>query len=186
MNEKDAARFLKEKKLSVNGYELTEQHLSVKYAPKKENLSENIELGGESEIKVLLDVSQDEDMKLKGVAREIVNRIQKLRKKAKLNLDDDVTIFIEYGNDSQLIHSVVESKRDFIEGILRKPFHIIKNKPWYFEVIEKEEFDYEDEKFNITISKSHVVLNKDALQVITLIKLLLKMLRRNIELYTLI
>ena len=165
LNEKDAARFLKEGKLYVNGFELTDQHLLVKYVPKKESLSENVELGGESEIKILLDVSQDEDMKLKGVAREIVNRIQKLRKKAKLNLDDEIVIFIEYENEAQLIHSVIESKRDFIEVILRKPFQTIKNKPWYFETIEKEEFDYEDEKFSITISKTHIVLNKDKIEV---------------------
>lgn len=148
--------------LVVNGYELTDQHLAVKYVLKKENLAENLELGGESEIKILLDVSQDEDMKLKGVAREIVNRIQKLRKKAKLNLEDDIVIFIDYGREAKALHAAIDSKREFIEGILRKPFFKIENKPWYFESIEEESFDYDDEKFNIIISKNHVILNKES------------------------
>lgn len=155
MNEKDAAKFLKEGRLTINGHELDSEHLSIKYILKKENLAEHHELGGESEIKILLDVSQDEDMRLKGIAREIVNRVQKLRKKSKLNPDDDISIFVDYAQDSQLIKAAVESKRAFIEAILRKPFFSLDNKPKNSEQIANEEFDYEDEKFQIVICKNN-------------------------------
>lgn len=43
----------------------------------------------------MLNLVQDENLKQKGVAREVVNRVQKLRKEAGLNIDDQVEIFYE-------------------------------------------------------------------------------------------
>ena len=44
---------------------------------------------------VLLDVSHDQAMVDEGVAREVINRIQKLRKAAKLVPTDPVTVFYQ-------------------------------------------------------------------------------------------
>lgn len=165
LNEKDAAKFLKEGKLVVNGIELTSEHLSVKHILKREGLPDHFELGGESEFKILLDLRQDEDMKLRGVGREIVNRIQRLRKKSKLNLDDDVVIFIGFENGANLVQSAFDTQRVFMEKILKKPFHSMDKKPAYFRAIAGEEFEYENEKFTITICKNHIILKKDAIEV---------------------
>ncbi len=149
-------KLMKTGQITVDGYDFTSQHLTIKYMIKKENLSENHELGGESEIKILLDVSQDDDMRLKGVAREIINRIQKLRKKSKLNIDDPITIFIDIAKDSNLVAVAFESNKSFIEQNLRKPFESIDKMTSDYEVIIKETFDYETEKFDVAISKKRV------------------------------
>lgn len=43
----------------------------------------------------MLVTKMDEDLKLMGMAREIVNKVQKLRKTAGLNIDDQVEVFYE-------------------------------------------------------------------------------------------
>ena len=44
-----------------------------------------------------MDVKQNDDLKVKRYAREIVTRVQKLKKKAKLNAEDSVIIFYRFG-----------------------------------------------------------------------------------------
>ena len=46
---------------------------------------------------MLLDVKQNDELKVKRYAREIVTRVQKLKKKAKLNADDAVIVFYKFG-----------------------------------------------------------------------------------------
>lgn len=128
----------------------------MKLILKKETLPLNCELGGETDVKVLLDLSQDEGMKRKGVAREIVNRVQKLRKSSGLHLDDDVVIFIGFKEDSKIIRAAYESNRAFMEGILRKPFFLLPKKPEYLSVIARESFTHEGEDFEIVICHNHL------------------------------
>ena len=61
----------------------------------------------ESDILVILDVSPDQSMIDEGVAREVVNRMQKLRKKGKLVPTDPVTIHWSTKDDAlaQLINA---------------------------------------------------------------------------------
>ena len=44
---------------------------------------------------VLLNISLSQDMIDEGVSREVVNRVQKLKKKAKLVVTDEVTVFYQ-------------------------------------------------------------------------------------------
>ena len=37
---------------------------------------------------ILLDTRQNEELRIKGYAREIINRVQKLKKKSRLNAED--------------------------------------------------------------------------------------------------
>jgi hypothetical protein len=46
---------------------------------------------------VLLDVKQNDELRIKRFAREIVTRVQKLKKKAKLNTEDAVIVFYKFG-----------------------------------------------------------------------------------------
>jgi isoleucyl-tRNA synthetase len=43
-----------------------------------------------------LDTRQNEELKIRGFAREIINRIQKLKKKIHLKTEDEVVIFWKF------------------------------------------------------------------------------------------
>ena len=51
------------------------------------------EADSEGSLLVLLNISLTQEMKDEGVSREVINRIQKLKKKAKLVPTDEVTVF---------------------------------------------------------------------------------------------
>jgi len=55
------------------------------------------ELGVDSNLDaaVMLDLKIDEELRQMGLAREIVNKVQKLRKAAGLNIEDQVEVFYE-------------------------------------------------------------------------------------------
>jgi len=53
------------------------------------------EADSEGSLLVLLNISLSQDMIDEGVSREVVNRVQKLKKKAKLVVTDEVTVFYQ-------------------------------------------------------------------------------------------
>lgn len=100
LTDADARQFLKDKKLVINDFELNEEFLAVKAGLNRDSLEEHEEIGGEGEVKVLLNLTQDDELKLQGASREVINKIQKLRKKAGLQPDDDIVIFLDFAKDS--------------------------------------------------------------------------------------
>jgi len=152
----------------VNGHELTSEHLSVKLLLKKDGLLEHQELGGETDVKVLLDITQDEAMRKRGTAREIVNRIQKMRKTSHLRPDDDVVIFIKFNGENSNLKLAYNDNRAMMEHTLRKPFALAEKKPFYLKVAKQETFTYENEEFDVEVCWNHVVLNKENIEVLLL------------------
>jgi len=67
---------------------------------------------------VILNTSADESMQNEGISREIINRIQKLRKKAHLVPTDKVTVYLKY--DESLAH-VVEQYGEGIQNAIKAP-----------------------------------------------------------------
>lgn len=74
------------------------------------------------QILVLLDVSHDQEMVDEGMAREIVNRIQKLRKKAHLIPTDQITVYYNISPENSDLNRVAKEYRDFIEVSIKAPF----------------------------------------------------------------
>lgn len=164
LTDDDARKFLNEGKLTVQGQELTGEHLSVKLLLKKETLPEHLELGGETNVKVMLDLTQDDAMRRRGTAREIVNRIQKLRKSSSLHPDDDVVIFVEFKEGAEGLKVAFGENKAMMENILKKPFNLAEKKPHYLKVAAKDSFSYENEKFDVEVCWNHAALNSASVE----------------------
>lgn len=65
---------------------------------------------------VVLDMIRDDDLMQEGVAREMINRIQKLRKKVSLKPEDKIEVFIE--TDDEGLLEVMRSKEDVFRDVL--------------------------------------------------------------------
>lgn len=63
-------------------------------------------------ITVALDISVDKDQELEGLAREVVNRIQTLRKNSKLNLDDRIHVQLKAEGE---LKEAVKSYQNYIQ-----------------------------------------------------------------------
>ncbi|KAM7308782.1 hypothetical protein ISCGN_012415 [Ixodes scapularis] len=70
---------------------------------------------------ILLDVSPDQSMMDEGLAREVINRVQKLRKKARLVPTDAVVVYTTVSPADHPVAAVVASHQKLIEGSLRVP-----------------------------------------------------------------
>lgn len=70
---------------------------------------------------VLVDKNLDEECVREGFAREIVSRVQMLRKEAKLTIEDSVHLFIDIPSESSKCLDAYEKCREMIEEKLRQP-----------------------------------------------------------------
>ncbi len=94
--------------LTVQGEELTSQDLIIYRKPKKGHEH----LVSDAFITVELDTTLDEDQILEGLAREVVNRIQKLRKTADLKLSDRINV--EYAAAGE-VEKAISGNIDYIK-----------------------------------------------------------------------
>lgn len=84
--------FLDTGKLVVEGKELTFEDLRVQRNLRESAETKNLEVGTQDDILVLLDAFAYPELAQEGLAREILNRIQRLRKRAGLVPTDDVQV----------------------------------------------------------------------------------------------
>ena len=62
--------------------------------------ADDVDANGDGEVLAVLDLGTDESLVEAGLAREVVNRVQKLRKKAGLVASDVVDVFLRAGQRS--------------------------------------------------------------------------------------
>jgi isoleucyl-tRNA synthetase len=62
---------------------------------------------------MILDIVQDEAMRQEGVAREVMNRVQKLRKKAGIHPSDPIEVFYKVDQATE-VGKVIQKMGDFI------------------------------------------------------------------------
>lgn len=84
---------------------------------KSESLNtDQYEVNSDNDVLILMDITPDSSMQDEGTAREIINRIQKLRKIAHLVPTDEITVF--YRTDGDL-KRVAEEYKSFIESTIK-------------------------------------------------------------------
>jgi isoleucyl-tRNA synthetase len=85
-------------------------------------LSERYEAHSDNDVLVLMDMTPNQELQEEGMAREIINRVQKLKKKAKLIPTDPVLIYFKISDSSSDVLKVAHSHRQFIETTIKSPF----------------------------------------------------------------
>ncbi|KAK0257196.1 isoleucine--tRNA ligase [Friedmanniomyces endolithicus] len=84
--------FLAEGRLKVEGHELDAEDLRVKKEIKGSKETASMEIAVEGEVMCLLDAFAYPELAQEGLAREVLNRVQRLRKRAGLVPTDDVKV----------------------------------------------------------------------------------------------
>ncbi|XP_066158499.1 isoleucine--tRNA ligase, cytoplasmic [Euwallacea fornicatus] len=84
---------------------------------KSESLNtEQYEVNSDNDVLILIDITPDSSMQDEGTAREIINRIQKLRKKAHLVPTDEIFVYLKADGE---IKRVADEFKKFIEGTIK-------------------------------------------------------------------
>uniref|UniRef100_A0AAQ4PTR5 Isoleucine--tRNA ligase, cytoplasmic n=1 Tax=Gasterosteus aculeatus aculeatus TaxID=481459 RepID=A0AAQ4PTR5_GASAC len=114
--------FQKTGSIQVDGHELHEEDLRLIYTfNQSSDSAAQYEAHSDAQVLVLLDVSPDQSMMDEGVAREVINRIQKLRKKGHLVPSDEITVYYRCQPEGQYLDSVIQAHTDFILATTKAP-----------------------------------------------------------------
>jgi len=110
---------LEKGKCVVEGHEVAENEMRFIYYLDSEKDDNNLyEAKSDSKVLVLLDLKLTNEMIEEGLSREVVNRVQKLRKKASLVATDEATVYYEFvdqtGFNNELMKKVVQNNEEKI------------------------------------------------------------------------
>ena len=138
----------------VEGVKLELGELRVKYklgaSGLNEELAEKYEADSSGGILVLLNVQADDQMRDEGVAREIVNRAQKLRKTASLVPTDTIKIYYSATGDLQ---RVCHEFGDFIQNTLKAEFLDLSKSSKPENVVIQQKMDVKSEELELIIER---------------------------------
>ncbi|CAH1783925.1 unnamed protein product [Owenia fusiformis] len=147
--------FLKSGKITVKGHDLGPEDLRIMYTfdSSSKSTPNCYEAHSDNDILILLDVTPDQSMLDEGLAREIINRLQKLRKKAHLVPADDITVFYKA---SGALTRVAKDFNDFITQSIKQPllpFPVVGNGK---EIIS-EKTQIKGDDLEMTLVEGHVL-----------------------------
>lgn len=124
LTDEELQKFVTEKEIVVQGHKLEEGDLRLMFSftgPMAAQLSKQYEAHSEGNILILLGITPDESMQNEGLAREIINRVQKLRKKAQLVPSDKASVYYEIPDENSILAKVILSHKEFIESATKTP-----------------------------------------------------------------
>ena len=123
LTSQQAHQFVVDGGMTVAGIALTAEDLLVKRGLKDDDSSKNLETNTDDDVLTILDAELYPDLAHEGLAREIINRVQRLRKKAGLAPTDDVRMEYTVLTDPDTIglEQAFEGQGKTIEKALRRP-----------------------------------------------------------------
>lgn len=125
----DVRNFVRTKSVTVDGIQLNSEDLLVRRGLKQDPSTENLEPNTDNDVVTILDTQLYPELAREGIAREVINRVQQLRKKSKLVPTDDVKMEYKVLSDPEKIglEEVFEGHGKAFERALRRPLdkHVV-------------------------------------------------------------
>ncbi|EKX54118.1 hypothetical protein GUITHDRAFT_132515 [Guillardia theta CCMP2712] len=127
--------------------------------------TETVQAESYDEVLALFDVGLDESLRQEGAAREIVSRVQQMRKKAGLLPEDLIEVFYESSDESFL--SILANHMDTIKSAIRVELLPRGRMPGYLQplVILQSEEDVNGMKISLTITRACLHVSQQAADV---------------------
>lgn len=133
-----------EKKIEVAGITLEEGDLVVRRSLKEDESSKYLETNTDEDVLTILDAELYPELADEGLSREIINRVQRLRKKAGLQPTDDVKMeyMVKSDPDNVGLERAFTSQATQLEKALRGPVSLFsESSATITEVVAEEEAD---------------------------------------------
>lgn len=138
-------------KLTVDGIELVAGDLTVQRYVELEASQGNYGNHTDNDVVVLLDIQVHSELKTEWLSREVINRVQKLRKKAGLQAVDDVDVFysFEEGSGSDILEAL-QAHSDAIQKTVRSVPKDVRERQGGRLLIEEEQ-EVTETKFMLSL-----------------------------------
>uniref|UniRef100_A0A0A9VWV1 Isoleucine--tRNA ligase, cytoplasmic n=1 Tax=Lygus hesperus TaxID=30085 RepID=A0A0A9VWV1_LYGHE len=125
LSDAEIEAFKKKGEIEIDGETIVDGELRVMLTFKGEQgaaLAEKFEANVQGDVSILLDITPDEEMLAEGTAREVINRVQKLRKKAHLVPTDEIEVYYVVNPQTSDLTRIAAKYTNFIENTLKVPF----------------------------------------------------------------
>lgn len=148
----EVKEFAKTGKLTVDGIDLISEDLQVQRGLPQEEVASGHEARSERDVLIILDVNSYPELQSEGLARELINRIQRLRKKAGLNATDEVNVQYKLATDTISLDSVIKNNEEILIKCTKRPVTSYSETPEEKIIIEEEQ-SINDTTFNLRLLK---------------------------------
>ncbi|GLB37567.1 putative class-I aminoacyl-tRNA synthetase family protein [Lyophyllum shimeji] len=138
----DVRSYINTGKISVDGIELVEGDLTVqRYLELPSSAEGQYATHTDNDVVVRLDIQVHPELEAEWLARELTNRVQKLRKKAGLQATDDVHVFyrFEEGTGMELLAALQQNTDIIRKTVGSLPVNVRERKPDSKLLIEEEQ-----------------------------------------------
>lgn len=152
VSSEDVKEFSKTGKLTVDGIDLVSEDLQVQRGLPDKEVASGHEARSERDVLIILDVNSYPELQSEGLARELINRIQRLRKKAGLNTTDEVEVQYQLIKDTIEFENVLKANEELLLKCTKRPvapFAVAADE----KVIIDEEQLINDTTFNLRLLK---------------------------------
>jgi isoleucyl-tRNA synthetase len=128
-------------KMTLDGVDLLEKDFEVlRIFDASTDSQAQYEAKSEGGVLVIIDLAVDPALIEEGFARELVNRVQRLRKKAGLQPTDDITYYLKINNDpDSKLSNTIKNQTDYLGKTLKQDFLAYDKRPADAKVIAEEE-----------------------------------------------
>ncbi|KAG2183312.1 hypothetical protein INT43_006317 [Umbelopsis isabellina] len=149
----EAKQFAQTNEITVAGHRLTDEDLKIiRYF---DSDASGYQTNSDKSVLILLDTKRYEDLEQEGLAREVINRVQRLRKKANLLPTDNVLMYYQFTKDvGEALESVIKTQNDVIVKVLKKPLYNASEKSESGEVLAEEQQEVNGSTFNLIFVKN--------------------------------
>lgn len=118
----DVKRYIETGVITVDGIQLVQGDLTVsRYVELSSGDQPTLAANTDNDVVIVLDIQIHPELVGEGLARELINRVQKLRKKAGLQATDDVEVFYKFDSsaDADGLKQAMADHGDLIKRAVR-------------------------------------------------------------------
>ena len=155
LTSEDVQAYVRDKFIMVDGIRLEEGDLVVRRGVSEDEASKSLETNTDSDVLTILDTELHPELAQEGLAREIINRVQRLRKKAGLQPTDDIKMEYQVVSDPEKIglEDAFTSQSASFEKALRRPLEKAEGGEKAEDVIAEEEQEVQQATFLLRLLK---------------------------------
>lgn len=162
MSHDDVSSFITNNSFTIDGHELKDDDLLIKREFKGDKKIYEADVSSDGNVMVILDCREDEGLKMQGCAREFINRVQKMRKKAGLVVQDKIQVYFSEADGAQPITTAVKNFLSMISTTLGTVPAPVSEKPAYGVDIISEVCSFSGSSVEIFVVRPALVLADDA------------------------
>lgn len=142
--------YISNKSIMVEGIELVEGDLTVIRGVDESAAAAGQQVNTDQDVLVILDTTIHEELKLEGITREFINRVQRYRKKLGLQPTDEVQVQYEILKDTVDLEKSLSCNQNLLNKALRRPLEKVSESG---DVIGKEQQEIGETTFLLRLLK---------------------------------